>query len=88
MVDQERLELSTSPSVAVRSIQLKLLVRNFLLIIIYQYLVYFNDKFNLDFMTNSLNEVVIVSALRTPIGTFNGSLKDMKDDILGSIVIK
>ncbi len=88
MVDQERLELSTSPSVAVRSIQLKLLVRNFLLIIIYQYLVYFNDKFNLDFMTNSLNEVVIVSALRTPIGTFNGSLKDMKADILGSIVIK
>jgi len=67
---------------------LKLLVRNFLLIIIYQYLVYFNDKFNLDFMTNSLNEVVIVSALRTPIGTFNGSLKDMKADILGSIVIK
>ncbi len=88
MADQERLELSTSPSVAVRSIQLKLLVRNFLLIIIYQYLVYFNDKFNLDFMTNSLNEVVIVSALRTPIGTFNGSLKDMKADILGSIVIK
>ena len=88
MVDQERLELSTSPSVAVRSIQLKLLVHNFLLIIVYQYLVYFNNKFNLDFMFNSLNEVVIVSALRTPIGTLNGSLKDIKADILGSIIIK
>ena len=88
MADQERLELSTSPSVAVRSIQLKLLVHNFLLIIVYQHLVYFNNKFNFDFMNNSLNEVVIVSALRTPIGTFNGSLKDMKADILGSIVIK
>jgi len=50
--------------------------------------VYFNNKFNLDFMINSLNEVVIVSALRTPIGTFNGSLKDIKADTLGSIVIK
>ena len=39
-------------------------------------------------MINSLNEVVIVSALRTPIGTFNGSLKNIKADILGSIVIK
>ena len=39
-------------------------------------------------MINNFNEVVIVSALRTPIGTFNGSLKDMKADILGSIVIK
>ena len=44
---------------------------------------YFNDKFNLDFMINNFNEVVIVSALRTPIGTFNGSLKDIKADILG-----
>ncbi len=60
----------------------------FLLIIVYQYLVYFNNKFNLDFMSNRLNEVVIVSALRTPIGAFNGSLKDMKADLLGSIVIK
>ena len=39
-------------------------------------------------MINNLNEVVIVSALRTPIGTFNGSLKNIKADILGSIVIK
>tara|TARA_E500000075_G_scaffold74255_1_gene66817 strand:- start:45 stop:1220 length:1176 start_codon:yes stop_codon:yes gene_type:complete len=39
-------------------------------------------------MFNSLNEVVIVSALRTPIGTLNGSLKDIKADILGSIIIK
>ena len=39
-------------------------------------------------MINSLNEVVIVSALRTPIGTFNGSLKNIKADVLGSIIIK
>ena len=34
------------------------------------------------------NEVVIVSAVRTPIGTYKGSLKDIKSDQLGSIVIK
>ena len=39
-------------------------------------------------MINNFNEVVIVSALRTPIGTFNGSLKNLKADILGSIIIK
>ena len=39
-------------------------------------------------MNNKLNEVVIVSAVRTPIGTFKGSLKNMKSHHLGSIVIK
>tara|TARA_Y100000590_G_scaffold415484_1_gene513278 strand:+ start:486 stop:1652 length:1167 start_codon:yes stop_codon:yes gene_type:complete len=32
--------------------------------------------------------IVITSALRTPIGTFNGALKDMEAHDLGSIVIK
>ena len=35
-------------------------------------------------MINKLNEVVIVAAARTPIGTYNGSLKDIKADQLGS----
>ena len=39
-------------------------------------------------MSNKLKEVVIVSAIRTPIGTFKGSLKDIRSDQLGSIVIK
>ena len=39
-------------------------------------------------MSNKLKEVVIVSAIRTPIGTYKGSLKNMKSDQLGSIVIK
>jgi len=39
-------------------------------------------------MSNKSNEVVIVSAIRTPIGTFKGSLKNMKSHHLGSIVIK
>ena len=39
-------------------------------------------------MENKLNEVVIVSALRTPIGTYKGSLKNIRSDQLGSIVIK
>ena len=34
------------------------------------------------------NEVVIISAIRTPIGTYKGSLKKMRSDQLGSIVIK
>ena len=33
-------------------------------------------------------EVVIVGAIRTPIGTFKGSLRNMSSDKLGSIVIK
>ena len=39
-------------------------------------------------MSNKLNEVVIVEAVRTPIGTYRGSLKNIKADQLGSIVIK
>ena len=39
-------------------------------------------------MNSKLNEVVIVSAARTPIGAYKGSLKDVKADQLGSIVIK
>ena len=39
-------------------------------------------------MSQQVNEVVIVSALRTPIGTFKGSLKNLKADQLGSIIIK
>ena len=39
-------------------------------------------------MSNKFNEVVIIGAVRTPIGTYKGSLKDIKADQLGSIVIK
>ena len=39
-------------------------------------------------MSNKSKEVVIVSAIRTPIGTYQGSLKNMKSHELGSIVIK
>ena len=39
-------------------------------------------------MTNKLQEVVILGALRTPIGTYRGSLKNLKADQLGSMVIK
>ena len=39
-------------------------------------------------MKDKSKEVVIVSALRTPIGIYKGSLKDLKADQLGSIVIK
>jgi len=39
-------------------------------------------------MSNKSKEVVIVSAIRTPIGTYKGSLKNMKSHQLGSIVIK
>ena len=39
-------------------------------------------------MNNKLNEVVIIGAVRTPIGTYNGSLRDIKAHELGSIVIK
>ena len=39
-------------------------------------------------MNNKSKEVVIVSAIRTPIGTYKGSLKNMRSDQLGSIVIK
>ena len=39
-------------------------------------------------MTNKSKEVVIVSAVRTPIGSYRGSLKKMRSDQLGSLVIK
>ena len=39
-------------------------------------------------MSNKFNEVVILAAGRTPIGNYKGSLKDIKADQLGSLVIK
>ena len=39
-------------------------------------------------MTDKSKEVVIVSAVRTPIGSYKGSLKKMRSDQLGSLVIK
>ncbi len=39
-------------------------------------------------MKKSMNEVVIVEAIRTPIGAFKGSLKNLSADKLGSIVIR
>ena len=39
-------------------------------------------------MNNKPDDVVIGSAVRTPIGTYKGSLKDLKGDQLGTIVIK
>ena len=39
-------------------------------------------------MNKKSNEVVIVAAARTPIGVYKGSLKNIKADQLGSIVIK
>ena len=39
-------------------------------------------------MTKKPNDVVITAALRTPIGTYKGSLKDISADKLGSLVIK
>jgi len=39
-------------------------------------------------MTDKSKEVVIVSAVRTPIGSYKGSLKKIRPDQLGSLVIK
>ena len=39
-------------------------------------------------MIKKLKEVVIISGIRTPIGTYNGSLKNLRADQLGSIVIR
>jgi acetyl-CoA C-acetyltransferase len=39
-------------------------------------------------MSDKSKEVVIVDAIRTPIGTYKGSLKNIKSHELGSIVIK
>ena len=38
-------------------------------------------------MSNSMKEVVIVEAIRTPIGSYKGALKNLRADKLGSIVI-
>ena len=35
-----------------------------------------------------MREVVIVDAVRTPIGRYNGALKDVRPDDLGAVVIK
>ena len=39
-------------------------------------------------MSKKLDDVVITSALRTPIGTYKGSLKDVSADKLGALAIK
>ena len=39
-------------------------------------------------MSNKYNDVVITSALRTPIGRYKGLLKNLSASKLGSIVIK
>ena len=39
-------------------------------------------------MSTKLKDVVIISAIRTPIGSYKGSLSQIKADQLGSIVIK
>ena len=48
---------------------------------------YFNYKTKFNFMSTKIKEVVIVEAARTPIGAYKGSLKNIKADQLGSIVI-
>jgi len=39
-------------------------------------------------MSNKSNDVVLTAALRTPIGTYQGSLKSLSADKLGTLVIK
>jgi acetyl-CoA C-acetyltransferase len=39
-------------------------------------------------MSNKSNDIVLTAALRTPIGTYRGSLKDLSADKLGALVIK
>ena len=39
-------------------------------------------------MSKKSNDVVITAALRTPIGTYKGSLKDLSADKLGALAIK
>ena len=39
-------------------------------------------------MSKKLDDVVITSALRTPIGTYMGSLKSISADKLGALAIK
>ena len=38
-------------------------------------------------MSKKLDDVVITSALRTPIGTYKGSLKSLSAEKLGALVI-
>jgi acetyl-CoA C-acetyltransferase len=40
------------------------------------------------FKTNHMKEVYIISAVRTPMGSFGGSLKDLSATQLGAIAIK
>ena len=39
-------------------------------------------------MSKKLDDIVITAALRTPIGTYKGSLKDLSTDKLGALAIK
>ena len=39
-------------------------------------------------MTKKIDDIVITSAFRTPIGTYKGSLKEFSADKLGTICIK
>ena len=39
-------------------------------------------------MSNKSNNIVIVAAKRTPIGSFKGSLKGLRADQLGTLVIE
>ena len=39
-------------------------------------------------MSKKSNDVVITSAVRTPIGTYKGTLKNLSADKLGALVIK
>ena len=39
-------------------------------------------------MSKKSNDVVITSALRTPIGAYKGSLKDLSAEKLGALAIK
>ena len=39
-------------------------------------------------MTKKLDDVVITAALRTPIGIYKGSLRDISADKLGALAIK
>ena len=39
-------------------------------------------------MNSNKKNIVITSAVRTAVGTFNGSLKNMQGHELGSVVVK
>ena len=48
---------------------------------------YFNYKTKLNFMSDKSKDVVILEAIRTPIGTYKGTLKNLKAHQLGTVVI-